>query len=121
MGDIERGESYVCDDDDGRPVAAFCLAPSPEPTYAAIYGGAWLNDDPYHVIHRLASDGTTHGVGRAVIDWCKKRHQNLRIDTHADNRVMQSVAERCGFARCGIIYVANGSPRIAYQLKPRKG
>ena len=55
------------------------------------------------------------GIGQAVIDWCGARSRNLRIDTHADNRVMQRLAERCGFRRCGIVYVANGTPRIAYQ------
>ena len=28
---------------------------------------------------------------------------------------MQHILEKQGFVRCGIIYVANGTPRIAYQ------
>ena len=40
---------------------------------------------------------------------------NLRIDTHQDNKVMQHVVEKHGFTRRGIIYIADGSPRIAYE------
>ncbi len=28
---------------------------------------------------------------------------------------MQHVMQRCGFAYCGIIYLANGDERLAYQ------
>lgn len=41
--------------------------------------------------------------------------QNIRIDTHADNKTMQHLIEADGFTRCGIIYIADGTPRIAYQ------
>ena len=30
-------------------------------------------------------------------------------------KIMQNLLEKHGFIRCGIIYVANGTPRIAYQ------
>ncbi len=40
---------------------------------------------------------------------------NFRIDTHNDNKIMQHVIEKNGFIRCGIIYVKDGSPRIAYE------
>lgn len=114
--DTELGNGYVCCNDDGYIVATFCLAPGPDATYAKIEDGEWLNDAPYHVIHRIASDGSTHGIGRQIIGWCKQKDTNFRIDTHADNKVMQALAERNGFVRCGIIHVADGSPRIAYQL-----
>ena len=29
---------------------------------------------------------------------------------------MQHLIERSGFTRCGIVYMEDGSPRIAYQL-----
>ena len=113
--DVEQGRGYVCCNEDGVPVAYFCFAPGPDATYAKIEGGKWLNDRPYHVIHRLASDGSAHGIGSRVIAWCKQHDGNLRMDTHSDNAVMQALAERNGFVRCGIIYVTNGTPRIAYQ------
>ena len=70
---------------------------------------------PYHVIHRLASDGSVKGVGRAVFGWCMERCGNLRVDTHADNTTMLSLLDRLGFTRCGTIYVEDGTPRTAFQ------
>ena len=40
---------------------------------------------------------------------------NIRIDTHKDNKIMQGLLERHGFSYCGIIYLLNGAPRLAYQ------
>ena len=90
--------------------------PSPEPTYARIYGGAWLDDSlPYHVIHRIASLPSVHGVFAAMLDFCSAAEPNLRIDTHSDNHIMQHLLARHGFTLCGTIYLASGSPRLAYQ------
>lgn len=118
-GEIEQGLCHVCVTPKQTVVATFCLVPSPDPTYKEIYDGRWLNDEPYHVIHRLAADGSVRGIGKMCIDWGADRCSNLRMDTHEDNYVMQSLAERCGFVRCGIIHVANGTPRIAYQRVKR--
>ena len=74
-----------------------------------------VDNDPYWVIHRIASDGSCRGIFEACINWCEKQTPNLRVDTHADNKIMQNLLEKHGFIRCGIIYVANGTPRIAYQ------
>ena len=41
--------------------------------------------------------------------------KNIRIDTHEDNRIMQHLLDKYGFAKCGCIYVEDGTPRIAYQ------
>lgn len=100
---------------------ASCWACSPsfwgvDPTYQVIEDGAWLNDTlPYGTIHRLASSGKSKGVASAVIEWCLEHCQSLRADTHADNQIMQHLLEKNGFTRCGIIHVADGTPRIAYQ------
>ena len=53
---------------------------------------------------------------RACIDFCTQTISNIRIDTHENNKTMQNALERIGFVRCGIIYLPNGDPRIAYQL-----
>lgn len=74
-----------------------------------------VNDDPYYVIHRIASDGSYKGIGDICLDWCAKQHPNLRADTHKDNIIMQNLLTRNGFIRCGIVYVSNGTARIAYQ------
>ena len=51
----------------------------------------------------------------ALLDFCFRRSPNLRIDTHRDNVIMQHLMQRHGFTRCGIIYLANGDERLAYQ------
>ena len=86
-----------------RTVGTFCFVPSPDPNYAHNEDGAWLDDKPYHVIHRIASDGSEKGIFQACINWCTSRDSNLRADTHADNKVMQHLLEQNGFIRCGII------------------
>ena len=113
--EISQEHCYVCQDEEGKTIGTFCFVPNPDPNYACIEDGAWLNDAPYHVIHRLASDGSEKGIFKACIDWCALQDTNLRADTHADNKVMQHLLEKNGFIRCGIIYVSNGTPRIAYQ------
>lgn len=84
--------------------------------YEKIYCGKWLNDKPYGVIHRLVSNGTTHGITKTCIEWCLKQIQNIRIDTHADNKIMQSLMLKYGFEYCGIIHTHNGTERLAYQI-----
>lgn len=114
LEDIRQGHGFVVIQT--RCVAYFAFIPSPEPTYARIDGGAWLDDTlPYHVVHRIASYPEVHGVFRTVMDWCFDRDRNIRIDTHRDNRIMQHVILDCGFSYCGIIYLASGDERLAYQ------
>ena len=95
-------------------IAYFALLPSPEPTYDYIEG-AWLTDEPYGVIHRIASYPDVHGVFSAVIDFAAVRYPHLRIDTHRDNRIMQHVITAAGFTYCGIIWLPDGTERLAYE------
>lgn len=112
---IERRVCMVCCDVTGKILATFCFLPGPDPTYSHIEG-TWLSDRPYYVIHRLASDGSIHGIADLCISWCRNHAVSLRLDTHEDNKIMQHIAKKNGFVYCGIIYVANGTPRLAYQL-----
>ena len=91
------------------------IADGEDPTYAVIDNGKWLNDAPYGVIHRMASNGKEKGIADQCIRWCFEQHHNIRVDTHHDNYVMQNILKKNGFEECGIIYTHNGSPRIAYQ------
>ena len=112
--DIEDGVGYVMEHDD-RIVGAFAFIIGEDETYGYIEDGAWLNDEPYGTIHRIAGDGSTKGVLKTAVGFGAEMIGNLRIDTHHDNVVMQSAIKKCGFEECGVIYVADGSPRIAYQ------
>jgi len=111
--DIQNGNSFVCEED-GQILGVFCYFDGPDPTYDYIEG-AWLNDRPYGVIHRIAVAAHRRGVAAACYDWALTRCDDLRIDTHADNRPMQRSLQKYGFTPCGTIYLANGDPRIAYQ------
>lgn len=95
-------------------VGTFCFIPGPDPTYARI-DGAWLSDRPYYVVHRIASNGRVKGVTECCLKWCRERCRSLRIDTHRDNLPMQHLLQKNGFRYCGIIRVANGTERLAYQ------
>ena len=116
VDDINNGYCYLCLDLGGEIVASFAFIPGPEPTYRDIFEGNWLDDKPYYVVHRLASTASSHGVFKDVMDYCMDVAGNLRIDTHRDNVIMRHVIEKYGFTYCGIIYLANGDERLAYQL-----
>ena len=111
--DIKNGNAYVVEEN-GRIVCAFAFIFGEDPTYSHIEDGSWPNNDPYATIHRVASDGSTHGVLRSIVDYCSLRTAELRADTHEVNFVMKHALEKCGFARCGIIYLADGAPRVAF-------
>jgi hypothetical protein len=112
--DIAKSVSYlVCDDE--KPHGAFTLVEGVEPTYQYIENGKWLNDDEYVTVHRIASDGEVKGIFNCIVKYCKSKSDNIRIDTHHNNTIMQNLIEKHDFHRCGIIYVSDGSPRIAYQ------
>lgn len=116
--DIESGNCYVGVTGSGKEEihAVFVFLIWDDPTYRVIEQGQWKNDDPYGVIHRVASDGTQKRVVHQIVTFCRQQIPNLRGDTHQDNLVMQRAMEREGFERCGIIHVEDGTPRIAYQL-----
>lgn len=110
--DIENGHLFAVSD--GNEIhGVFYFFIGADPTYASIYDGAWHCDRPYGTIHRIAGDGSG-GILRTAVEFGKQRIDYLRIDTHEDNKVMQRAVAKQGFKRCGIIYLENGSPRIAY-------
>lgn len=111
--DIAAGGSYVCEED-GRVVATFAFLSGPDSSYDVIEDGQWRSDVPYAVLHRVASDGTTHGVAAAMFAFAKERVDHLRIDTHQDNLPMQGAIAKAGFERAGIVYVSDGTPRVAF-------
>lgn len=112
--DICSGKSYVCEEK-GRIVGTFYYGTEPEEDYEKIYDGNWLNDAPYGVVHRITSDGTVKGTASCCLDWALQQCGNLKIDTHRDNTVMQRTLSGNGFRYCGIIYLQDGSERLAYQ------
>ena len=111
--DIENGNFYV-EDSDGSITGAFAFILGDDPTYSVIEG-MWLNALPYGTVHRIASDGRTKGFSDRCFDFCRNIVDNIRVDTHRDNATMQKALLRNGFTYCGIIHLADGSPRVAFQ------
>lgn len=114
--DIAANRLYVGEDHNGVPHFAFVVAFGEDPSYGKI-DGAWLNDESYVTIHKVAGDGVMKNVFAAVVDFTEEKCSNIRIDTHADNKNMQRLILENGFRYCGVITFLDGTPRLAYQRK----
>lgn len=111
--DIHKHQLFVMEEDSIiHSVFAFIIGE--DPTYKKIEG-AWLDHSTYGTIHRIASDGTRHQVFNKTVNFCSKRCLHLRVYTHEDNKIMQKVILKNGFKETGIIYVEDGTPRIAFE------
>lgn len=77
-------------------MATFVLRGGIDPTYNIIYEGKWLNDKPYATIHRIASTGEIKGIMHIAMQFALQQYDNIRIDTHHDNMVMQHLIEKKG-------------------------
>lgn len=107
---------------DGKIAAYLYLGFDGDPSYPQIRG-AWNYDEPYGVIHRIAVSDEFRGMGltgrifQLVGALCRQRGIFLlRIDTHEDNKRMQHVLAKNGFAYCGLV-IQSGSDRLAYEKK----
>ncbi len=113
--DIDTARGFVCEEN-GEVLGVFYFEQGHriDPTYACIEDGAWIGDDHYGVVHRIAS--ARKGVGTFCIEWAFAQCGHLRIDTHADNAPMQKLLKKLGFTYCGTIYVGvDPDPRLAYE------
>lgn len=97
-------------------VAVFALIFGIDDTYLKI-DGSWLNNEAYVTIHMVAKRSGYKGIFKIIADYAKSLSNNVRIDTHEDNKVMQRVILENGFKYCGIIHINDKfhSPRLAYQ------
>lgn len=111
---IAARELYVLREE-GEIHGVFAFILGEDPTYRVIEQGAWLSDAPYGTIHAVASDGQIHGLLSRIVTYCEQTTPHLRIDTHRDNAIMQHVILKNGFTRCGIIHIASGAERIAFE------
>ncbi len=111
--DIEEKTGYVVELN-GEIVGVFAFILGEDITYKYIEG-KWLNNFAYGTIHRIAGKKTASGILKAAVGYASRYTNNIRIDTHQDNKVMQHLLEKLKFRKCGIIYLLNNDPRIAYQ------
>lgn len=118
VSDIAQGNSYVCVNDEDKVIGTFfyVCGKDIEPTYKQITDGEWMDESPYGVVHRIASDHSQKGIGAFCIEWAYKECGHLRIDTHTDNTVMRNLLNKLGFRHCGTIYVEeDDDPRLAFE------
>ena len=110
--DVETGHSFV--GVVGDEIAfTFALFFEDEPNYQKI-DGSWLNSEEYATIHRIASSGKYKGTLKAAIDYAFEHCNNVRIDTHAENTTMRAALRKLDFHETGIIWLANGDPRVSF-------
>ncbi|MBR2927021.1 MAG: GNAT family N-acetyltransferase [Clostridia bacterium] len=112
--DLAQKRLYLCAENN-EILGVFCYFYGEDPTYRVIEDGAWQNDQPYGVIHRIAVAKHNRGVASFCFSHCFSLCNNLKIDTHEDNLPMQRALLKNGFVRCGTIYLENGESRIAFQ------
>ena len=113
--DIDNEVCHVLCDESGKITATMAFIQGPDPTYAVIYEGAWIDDSPYHVIHRIAVHEPGHHATEKLFEWAFMHTSSLRIDTHKDNIIMHHILKKHGFTHCGRILLADGDPREAFQ------
>ena len=117
--DIDNGNLFVLEDG-SKIYGVFAFFPLGDDVYDHIEG-AWLNSYPHAAIHRVASSGERRGVLAECVEYCLATSSNLKIDTHTDNRIMQSGLKKLGFRECGKIFLPQGEERIAFQLYNEAG
>jgi len=114
IDDIENEKCYVCVN--GKEIlGVFVFITEEEPTYKYIENGKWSLNKRYGTIHRLASKRKTKNISKDIFDFCKSKIDYIRADTHKDNKIMQKLLIKNEFKECGIIYIEDGSERIAYE------
>ena len=117
--DVAEGIGYVIEEAD-RVVAYGAVIFTGEDAYRAIEGQWLTEEENYVVVHRMcvAEEVVGQGFGRRFMEaaeqFSRGRVRSFRVDTHADNRVMQSLLPRLGFTRCGTIRI-DGRPFEAFE------
>ena len=117
--DVEAGVGRVLTTDAGQIVAYGALIYTGEPAYNDLTGGEWLTDGEYAVIHRLcvAEEFVGQGCSREFMlsaeREAKTKVPSMRIDTHPENKIMQSLVGSLGYSYCGDVVIE--SRRLAYE------
>lgn len=114
LKDMATKQLYVYEQS-GEIEGDFVFFIGEDPSYAKI-DGKWLNEEPYGVIHRIASRQRVPHVGQSILNYCFTKIKNLRIDTHEDNIPMQNMLKKNGFVYVGDIELLSiHESRMAFQ------
>ena len=119
LDDIAQNIGYVFVKDN-EVIGYCCIVIGDEPAYLEI-DGAWKTEKSYAVIHRMAFSSRVRGGGlsrkafQLIKDFCLSNQIDaIRLDTQEENKVMQKILRREGFAYCGLIQF-DGGPKLAYE------
>ena len=114
ISDLNSNSLYVLETEEGLLAGVFAFFPDGDSVYDNI-DGKWLNDKPHAAIHRVASNGTKKGIFSEILAFCRRFSNNIKIDTHKQNTVMQHVLTKHGFIECGTLFYDNIS-LLAFQF-----
>jgi GNAT superfamily N-acetyltransferase len=117
--DIQQGYGYVIEENN-MIIAYAAIVFGDEPTYEVI-NGAWMSNQPYVVVHRVATAPTLKGKGIATQLFLmieklalSKNIFSIKVDTNFDNIPMLKIMDNLNYTYCGEIFVS-GIPRRAYE------
>lgn len=115
--DIQQGKSYIIAED-GHIYGTFFMeiGEHADPCYDEMIEGSWKYEGEYAVIHRIASSQEKKGIGEMAIAFAKSKAPHIRMDTHQDNVPMKNLLLKMGFEFRGIVMVAPGELRMAFEL-----
>lgn len=112
--DIGNKSGFVFIEDD--EIVGYFVVINHDPCYDNI-DGEWLYDEPYVAIHRTVTKYFNRGLGTKMFNEIKNIYSHIRIDTHVGNVSMNKCLVKNDFKYCGVIKLADGSPRVAYEYK----
>lgn len=118
--DIKNQVNYILFDKE-KVIGTFVLIFGEDETYKNIEG-SWKTNLSYGTLHRIAihNDYKGKNLAKLILDFSiekslEKNIHSIRIDTHKNNLSMKKFIEKSNFDYCGIIYVDDGTPRIAFE------
>ena len=123
LQDISKNQCYVCVRD-GKIVGVATFM-GHEAEYDNPYG-KWLTDgESYTTIHRIAvcDEARSQGVATEIMHYAEDFTKNtgrksIRIDTHPENLIMQTMLNTLGYTNCGYViysYIPVEPKRLIYE------
>ena len=112
--DIENNRGYFLIDD--NEIVGYFVIIDYDPCYEKI-DGQWFDNSSYIAVHRTVTKYFNSGLGSKMFDEIKKEYDHIRVDTHEGNISMNKCLLKNNFKYCGVIHLADGSPRNAYEYK----
>ncbi|GHV19144.1 hypothetical protein FACS189425_09430 [Clostridia bacterium] len=111
LDDITKSQLYLLYDND-KMAGVFCLKDN-DPFYEQ---AEWLNNEPYMTIDRLAYKQAKRKYVDELLDFCKGKTRNIRVDTGRENVVVQKMLVAKGFVNIGTILRDHdyAEPMLAY-------